>query len=85
MGLNKAVPLHALTHQLEQLMLAPLGAAVGLAVVKYLVDPCEAAHREVQAHPIEAGLQAHQLVIGDGHAKGLSMSCTSKASTPPLL
>jgi hypothetical protein len=28
----------------------------------------------VQAHPVEAGLQAHQLVFGDGHAKGLSMS-----------
>ena len=45
MSLNKAVPLHALTHQLEQLMLAALGAAVGLAVVEDLVDPCEAAHR----------------------------------------
>lgn len=85
MSLNKAFPVHALTHELEQLMLAPLGAAVGLAVVEDLVDPCEAAHREVQAHPVEAGLQAYQLIFGDGHAKGLSMSCTSKASTPPLL
>lgn len=45
MSLNKAVPVHALTDELEQLMLAALGTAVGLTVVEDLVDPCEAAHR----------------------------------------
>jgi len=79
-----SVSFHSFPDQVEKLVLCAFGPSVRYAVVYELVDSCQRALGEVQAHPVKAGLQSHQLVLRDGHAKGFSTSWTSKASTPPL-
>ena len=79
-----SVSFHSFAHKVEKLVLCALGPSVRYAVVYELVDPCQRALGEVQAHPVKAGLQSHQLILRDSHAKGFSTSWTSKASTPPF-
>ena len=79
------LPVHSLSHQVQQFVLGALRSPVRQAVIQQLVDADQGAHRELVALPVKAGHQRQQLILSDPHAKGFSTSCTSNASAPPFV